>query len=58
MAGNPQYFSLSLIIGLAFMLTGCDVIVGIFEAGFWTGIVLVILVVLLVVYLWRRGRKR
>lgn len=58
MAGNAQYFSLSLFIGLAFMLTGCDVIVGIFEAGFWTGIVLVILVVLLIVYLWRRGRKR
>lgn len=57
MAGMAKYFSLLLFIGLAFMLTGCDVIVGIFEAGLWTGIVLVILVVLLIVYLLRRGKK-
>lgn len=57
MAGKAKYWSFSIFIGLAFILTGCDVIVGIFEAGFWTGIVLVLLVVLLVVYLWRRGKE-
>lgn len=48
---------LLLFVGLSFTLTACDVITGIFEAGFWTGIVLVVLVVLLIVYLVRRSRK-
>lgn len=53
---NNAKLSLFLFVILAFSLTGCDAIVGIFEAGFWTGIILVILVVLLIVYLVRRSR--
>ncbi len=51
---NSKLLSLFLFVGLAFALSGCDAIVGIFETGFWTGFVLVILVVLLIIYLVRR----
>jgi hypothetical protein len=45
---NKAKLSLLLLAGLAFTLTGCDAAVGIFEAGFWGGMVLEVLVVLLV----------
>jgi len=45
---RPLLFFLSTIL-LAF-LPGCEIIVGIFKAGFWTAIVVVALVVGLLVY--------
>lgn len=36
---------LLLFMSLFIFLPGCDVIVGIFSAGFWTAIILVVLVV-------------
>ncbi len=49
--GLPQVF-IFLIMLVTF--TGCDVIMDIFEAGIWVGIILVILVVFLVIWLIRK----
>jgi len=43
-------------IAMAMTLTSCDLIGGIFKAGFWTAIVLIVLVVGLI--LWLVGRFR
>ncbi|MBW3544326.1 MAG: hypothetical protein KY428_01805 [Bacteroidetes bacterium] len=46
------------LLFLLFSITGCDVIAGIFKAGFWVGIVMVIIVVLVVLYIVNKLRKR
>lgn len=38
-------------------LSSCEVIGGIFKAGFWSAIILVVLVVGLILWLVSRGRK-
>lgn len=49
--GLPQLFMFLLML---LTVTGCDVVVGIFEAGMWVGIILVILIVFLVIWLIRK----
>ena len=43
-------------LALVFTLSSCEVIGGIFKAGFWTAIILVVLVV--VIILWLIGKAR
>lgn len=50
--------SFLLFFSLSFLLSGCDIITGIFEAGIWTGIILVVLIVALVLWLFNRRRGR
>lgn len=44
-------------LALVTMLSSCEVVGGIFKAGFWTAIILIVLVVALIIWLMRRGRK-
>lgn len=52
-------YSLAFVLVLiAVSLSSCDAIAGIFEAGMWSGIIIVIIVVALVIWLFSRfGRK-
>jgi hypothetical protein len=45
------------ILALATTLSSCEVVGGIFKAGFYTAIFLIILVVIVIVWLVRRGRR-
>lgn len=47
---------LLLIVCAAMLVTGCGVITGIFKAGFWAGVILVALV--LIVIFWIAGKMR
>lgn len=38
-------------------LSSCELIGGIFKAGFWTAIILIVLVVALILWLVNRGRR-
>ena len=49
---------LLLVLCLAVLASGCGAIVGIFKAGFWTGIILVVLLLMLVAFLARKVRRR
>lgn len=49
---NPSQIIVFLLMTLA--LTGCDVVVGIFEAGVWVGIIIVLLIIFLVIWLIRK----
>ena len=49
---------LSLAILLTFTLTGCELIGDIFEAGMWTALIIIVLVVLLIGWIFRKLRGR
>lgn len=44
-------------LAMAMTLTSCEVIGGIFKAGIWVGILLVVFVVGLILWLVGRGRR-
>ena len=48
-----------LLSALALMITfsSCQVIGGIFKAGFWAAIILIVLVIALILWLVNRGRR-
>lgn len=51
---------LALITVLATTLSGCDLVEGIFKAGIWTGVILVVVIVIIVIWLAAKlfgGRK-
>jgi hypothetical protein len=55
-AAMENAFRLALLVIFAMILAGCDIIVNIFQAGVWVGVILVILVIGLIVWLFTRGR--
>ncbi len=46
-----KYIPLSLIALICTVLSSCELVEGIFKAGVWTGIIVVVLVVALVIWL-------
>ena len=50
-----QLTRILLIVLLAMTMTGCAAIAGIFKAGVWTGVILVVVVIVIIVALV--GRK-
>jgi len=56
-----KYFNLQLLtlcLLLTFSLSSCEAIAGIFKAGVWTGIIVVVLIIALVVFLMSRAGKK
>lgn len=53
-----KYLIFSTIFFSMFLLQGCDMIVDIFSAGFWVGIVIAVLVVALIIWLIVKGMKK
>lgn len=53
-----KYLSALSIALVLFTLTGCELIGDIFSAGFYTGIILVGLVIAIIVYIFVRMRRR
>lgn len=49
--------NLILLMFFSFTLTSCDVVGDIFEAGWWSGIIVVVLIIALVIWLLGRSRK-
>jgi hypothetical protein len=45
-------------LAIAMTFSSCEIVGGIFKAGFWTAIILVVLVVVLILWLVNRGRRR
>lgn len=53
-----KYASLLLVFfALATTLTSCEVIGGIFKAGFWTAIIVIVIIVAIILWLVNRGRS-
>jgi hypothetical protein len=47
-----------LLFMVVMLLPGCSAIAGIFKAGMWSGIILVGLVLILIIFLFSRGGKK
>ncbi len=56
MAMTRSVFSVFLVLLLAVVASGCSVVGGIFKAGFWAGIIVVVLIVLALVFLVGKTR--
>jgi magnesium-transporting ATPase (P-type) len=53
-----QLTTLSLFLFMLMLtLSSCELVGGIFKAGFWTAVILIIVVVLLIVWLFGRRRR-
>lgn len=39
------------------LLSGCEIVGGIFKAGVWSGVLIVVAVIALIIYLVTRGKK-
>jgi hypothetical protein len=48
---------LLLLLVLAVATSGCNIIGGIFKAGFWSGIIVVVLIVVGIVFLVGKARR-
>ncbi|PTX22654.1 hypothetical protein C8N40_101480 [Pontibacter mucosus] len=46
-----------LLVLLAFTMSSCEVIGDIFKAGMWTALVIIVLIVLLITWLFRKFRR-
>lgn len=54
---QQQFFISALVITLMAGLSGCQVVEGIFKAGFWTAIIIIVLIVALIFWLIRKGKS-
>lgn len=45
------------VLAMAMTLTSCEVVGGIFKAGFWTAIIIIVIIVALILWLVGRGRR-
>ena len=52
-----QFMLMTLLSVILVSASGCEVIGGIFKAGMWTGIIVIVLIVALILYLVGRGKK-
>jgi hypothetical protein len=52
-----QFNSLFLLVFFSQILSSCEIVGGIFKAGMYWGIFLVVIVVVGIIYLVTRGRK-
>ena len=53
-----KIFFITLSTFLLLMVTGCQVIGGVFKAGMWTGIILVAAVIVVLLWILLKIRKR
>lgn len=47
---------LALLITLTLTFTGCEVVEGIFNVGFWVGVIVVVVIVLIILWLLKKIR--
>ncbi|PST84204.1 hypothetical protein C7T94_05625 [Pedobacter yulinensis] len=60
MASLKKFVPFSVLLLLLTTLSSCDLVQGIFKAGVWTGVILVVVVVALIIWLISRvfgGRR-
>ena len=51
------YSSLALLVMMTIAVTGCEAVAGIFKAGVWVGILIVVVVIIALVRLFTGGKK-
>jgi hypothetical protein len=54
---NIRPYLMSILIVLTLTLSSCEVIGDIFEAGMWTALIIIVIIVLIVTWLFRKIRR-
>lgn len=54
---RARFVTVSLLLLLATQVAGCEVVEGIFKAGVWVGVIMVVLVIGLVAFLVSRVKS-
>jgi hypothetical protein len=56
--GSPMRFvQMLLVVAASLMLGGCELIGNIFEAGVWTGIILIVVVIALIGFVVSKSKR-
>ncbi|MHA6246356.1 hypothetical protein ACXYMU_00340 [Pontibacter sp. CAU 1760] len=55
---NIKAYFIPLIVLLSLTLSSCELVGDIFEAGMWTALIIIVIIVLLVTWLFRKFRGR
>ena len=51
---NLRPYLMTLLVLLTFTMSSCEAIGDIFEAGMWTALIVIVLVILLIVWIFRK----
>jgi uncharacterized membrane protein YkvI len=51
-------FRTTLLLTVSLLVAGCQAIADIFQAGFWVGVVIVLIIVGIIGFIFSRGRGR
>ncbi|MBF9252869.1 hypothetical protein I2I11_06175 [Pontibacter sp. 172403-2] len=51
---NIRPYLMTLLVLLTFTMSSCEVVGDIFEAGMWTALIVIVLVILLIVWIFRK----
>lgn len=54
---RTQYFSLLFLFVFAQLVTGCELVEGIFKAGVWVGVLIVVGIIALIVWIIGKARS-
>ncbi|MDX5438191.1 MAG: hypothetical protein LPK03_13395 [Pontibacter sp.] len=54
---NIRPYLMALFVLLTFTMSSCELVGDIFEAGMWTALIIIVLIVLLISWLFRRFRR-
>ncbi|WP_266203387.1 hypothetical protein [Pontibacter kalidii] len=54
---NIKPYLMVVLVLLTFTMSSCEVIGDIFEAGMWAALIIIVLIVLLVTWLFRKFRR-
>ncbi len=54
---STTIYTIIILLAISMSMSSCEAIAGIFQAGMWTGIIVVALIVGLILYFIGRSRK-
>ncbi|WP_299760405.1 hypothetical protein [uncultured Pontibacter sp.] len=54
---NIKPFLMAVLVLLTFTMSSCELVGDIFEAGMWTALIIIVLIVLLISWLFRKFRR-
>ncbi|MEJ8801252.1 hypothetical protein [Pontibacter sp. H249] len=54
---NIRVYLMTLLVLLTFTLSSCELVGDIFEAGMWTALIIIVIIVLVITWLFRKLRR-
>ena len=55
--GNIRNYVAMFLLLLLFTMSGCELVGDIFEAGMWTALIVIVLIIILIAWIFRKLRR-